>query len=95
MTLQTSMHSSAGLIWDSRSNAAVPSNLNFLDVAYGNGIYLAGRMYNCGSIATISSSDAINWTSRTGTYFDTLVFGNGKFVAVSVNGGANQVMISG
>jgi len=97
ITLQTSMHSSAGLIWDYRSTSAVGSSLNFMDVAYGNGVFLAGGMNNCSAIATMSSSDAINWTKKTSTFFDTLTFGNDKFVGgceflklvYSLNSGSN------
>lgn len=56
-------------------------------VAYGNGVYVAtGRTTN----DTFTSTDGINWTTHTsalpgGSFWYTVVYGNGKFVAIDGN----------
>ena len=58
-----------------------PSGLNFLAVAYGNGIYVA--VGDAGAIMT--SPDGINWIRQnagTGQQLHGVTYGNGTFVAV-------------
>jgi hypothetical protein len=79
MTLQTSFHSDAGLIWNSQNSSAVVADRYFVDVAYGNGVFLAVQDADCGWRQTLYSTDGVNWATRTNAALLTIAFGNGKF----------------
>ena len=70
-----------------------------MQVAYGNGLFVAVGDYRGGSSNTIlTSPDGSVWTGDGGTYFatdgwDDITFGNGLFVAVSKDVGT-KVMTS-
>ena len=77
ITLQTSEHSPAGIIWDSRLSS---TGENFQDIAYGNGIFLTGAMANCSGRTSMYSTNGINWTNGANARISSLTFGNGRFV---------------
>jgi hypothetical protein len=64
---------------------------NYVDVAYGNGVFVATR-----SNGVSYSNDGITWnyTSTFGFVGGKLAFGNGIFVNVSNSGGSGQVFTS-
>lgn len=78
--------------WASRTSA---SDANWLDVAYGNGLYVA--VAETGASQVMTSPDGITWTSRTAAAvrtWNSVTFGNGLFVAVSSSGVGDRVMTS-
>jgi hypothetical protein len=82
------MTSENGISWTSRSSS---SNSNWVDIASGNGIFVAISS----STNVMISSDGISWQNVTAfnSIWQSICFGNGIFVAVS-NSGSPQVMTS-
>ena len=64
---------------------------NYIDVAFGNGLFVATR-----SVGVSYSTDGITWnaTNPGGFVGGKLAFGNGLFVNVSNSGGSGQVFTS-
>jgi len=69
----------------------VTNTNNFIDVAYGNGVFVATR-----SNGVHYSNDGITWnaTNPVGFVGGKIVFGNGLFVNVSNSGGSGRVFTS-
>ena len=69
----------------------VTNTNNFLDIAYGNGVFVATR-----SNGVHYSNDGITWnaTNPVGFVGGKIVFGNGLFVNVSNSGGIGRVFTS-
>jgi hypothetical protein len=69
----------------------VTNTNNFIDIAYGNGVFVATR-----SNGVHYSNDGITWnaTNPVGFVGGKIVFGNGLFVNVSNSGGSGQVFTS-
>ncbi|MDF7823119.1 PKD domain-containing protein [Pontiellaceae bacterium B12227] len=89
--------SSDGTYWTQRygSDHGSSSNIRLLDVAYGDGVYIA--VGENGSI--VRSTDAINWNpvvSGTTTNLTGVSYGDGSFVAVGAHfgGGPANVLTS-
>lgn len=78
--------------WDSQASAA---DNDWIDVTYGNGLFVAvasGETVN----DVMTSPDGITWTLRTnpvGIWYS-VTYGNGLFVAVGREGSVNDVMTS-
>jgi len=69
----------------------VTNTNNFIDIAYGNGVFVATR-----SNGVHYSNDGITWnaTNPVGFVGGKIVFGNGLFVNVSNSGGSGRVFTS-
>ena len=82
-----------GLNWTSRTPA---SNINWVNVAYGNGLFVAVAS-NGASNRIMTSPDGITWTSRDSGInpdFSAVVYGNGVWVAVSTASTGGSVFTS-
>ena len=87
------MTSPDGTTWTSRTPAA---NLNWRDVAYGNGLWVAVSADGTGN-RVMTSPDGITWTLRDSAAdnsWSSVAYGNGLWVAVAASG-TNRVMTSG
>ena len=87
------IHGVMGEKWTVRSSAA---NINWISIAYGNGLFVAIAYSGVGN-RVMTSPDGITWTIRSsaadnGWYGVT--YGNGLFVAVALSGTGNRVMTS-
>jgi hypothetical protein len=72
------------------------SAASFLDIAYGNGVWVAVAASIAGGTSVYSSPNGITWTQRTAAQTNNwagVAYGNGWFVAVSING-SSRVMRS-
>ena len=82
-----------GITWTSRTSTA---NIQWLSVAYGDGLFVAVSQSGTGN-QVMSSPDGITWTSRTSAAnnaWRSVAYGNGLWVAVSNTGTGNRVMTS-
>lgn len=65
------------------ANASISANHQWVDVAYGNGVFIAVNKTLNSNIVGISTNDGVSWTTkavpRTGTT-GRIVYGNGAFV---------------
>lgn len=87
------MTSPDGITWTGHTSAA---NIAWLDVVFGNNIYVAISEVGLGGDRSMTSTDGINWTRRPIPVFgwQSITFGNGIFVAVSNTGVGTRVMTS-
>jgi hypothetical protein len=87
-TQGSAMYSSNGTTW---TLATAPRG-DWQSVAYGNGTFVAVASFTT-TTKVMTSTDGINWTSRTPSSTSNIwrgvTFGNGLFVAVSTSGTAN------
>ncbi len=84
---------SKGTSWTTRTSAA---DNNWVNVAYGNGLFVATGISGSGN-RVMTSPDGINWTTRTTPADNSwygITYGNGLFVATATSGTGNRVMTS-
>ena len=89
------MTSFNGATWTQQTSASVS---RWFAVTYGNGVFVAVAANSPGN-QVMSSTDGINWTSRTtpasaANTWRSVTYGNGRFVAVASSGSGNRVMTS-
>jgi hypothetical protein len=88
-------YSSDGLNWTEIDN----TNRYSVDVVFGNGKFVSvGNNPYTGEIEIYTSTDAINWTSRTSSILNSEIenisFGNNLFVVTAVDNADGQIMTS-
>ena len=79
--------------WVCRST---PVDNDWVDVCYGNGLFVAVANTGTGNRA-MTSPDGITWTIRTtpvSNYWKGVCYGNGLFVAVAMHIASNDIMTS-
>jgi hypothetical protein len=84
-------YSDDGIIWTQGNNPIEPVEWN--DVAYGNGLFVAVSAYNYSAY----SSDGISWTSslfpNSGQAPDSVAFGNNIFIAARKHSDNTQIRV--
>lgn len=100
---EKSISSVDGTTWNTQLNRLPVGdgfNLNWRDIAYGNGLFVAvspGRDINDANKIFATSSDGINWTARDvvfGGAWHVIGYGNGIFVAAAWNDFNRRVLVS-
>ncbi len=82
-----------GVVWTGR---ATPTTNNYMDVTYGNGLFVAVSISGTGN-RVMTSPDGVNWTARTtpaDVFWTSVTYAKGLFVAVAESATNSAAMTS-
>lgn len=100
LTAEKLLSSSDGVTWTTRSRPASQSDVTFIAVTYGSGLWVAGGFKIAESSTSViaTSADGITWTARTHgsvAEISDLAYGGGLYVAVdAISGSATPMQTS-